>query len=102
MCKFCGYRSAQSNGLKKHFHLVHPEEYRKSMSCDLCKFISINEETLLQHKEDHKSGLIVNEDSSETIDSSPKNFLKRPKVLSEKPNSNVEVRFKIKNNKLAT
>lgn len=61
------------------------------MSCDLCKFISVNAETLRLHKEDHKSGLIINEDSNETADSSPKNLLKRPKTLTEKPNANVEI-----------
>lgn len=90
-CKYCGYYSAQTNGLKKHFQLVHPEEFKISMSCDLCKFVSINEDKLRQHKEDHKSGLILNEDSSETVDSSPKNLLKRPRNISEKPNGNVEV-----------
>lgn len=38
--------------------LKHPDEYAK-ISCDLCSFVTVNEQRLQAHKEDHRKGLIV-------------------------------------------
>lgn len=91
-CRFCDYSTAQAAALKKHVQVGHTEEYKRTMCCDECRFMSINEETLRQHKADHRSGVIQNEDdSSGTVENSPKNLLKRPRSAPDKPNSSVEV-----------
>lgn len=46
--------------MKRH----HPEYYR-TLLCDECSFVSVNLEALRKHLQDHKLGLIRNEDSND-------------------------------------
>lgn len=46
--------------MKRH----HPEYYRKLL-CDQCSFVSVNLDALRKHLQDHKLGLIRNEDSND-------------------------------------
>lgn len=46
--------------MKRH----HPEYYRKLL-CDECSFVSVNLDALRKHLQDHKLGLIRNEDSND-------------------------------------
>ncbi|XP_037820855.1 PR domain zinc finger protein 5 [Lucilia sericata] len=62
-CSLCDYSCIQSNALKRHIRLNHVEYY-KEISCDLCSFVTINVNKLKAHKEDHRKGLIVNNEDS--------------------------------------
>lgn len=46
--------------MKRH----HPEYYGKLL-CDQCSFVSVNLDALRKHLQDHRLGLIRNEDSSD-------------------------------------
>lgn len=46
--------------MKRH----HPEYYRKLL-CDQCNFVSVNLDALRKHLQDHKLGLIRDEDSND-------------------------------------
>uniref|UniRef100_A0A1A9X521 C2H2-type domain-containing protein n=1 Tax=Glossina brevipalpis TaxID=37001 RepID=A0A1A9X521_9MUSC len=62
-CKICDYSCIQSSAYKRHMRLNHEEDFKK-ISCDLCNFTTINESKLEAHKEDHRKGLIVNNEDS--------------------------------------
>lgn len=49
--------------MKRH----HPEYYRKKLLCDHCSFVSVNLDALRKHLQDHKLGLIRNEDSNDGL-----------------------------------
>jgi hypothetical protein len=50
----------QATGLKNHILFKHPQNYNE-IKCDLCDFVSINPLRLLNHKNNHKNGLIKND-----------------------------------------
>ncbi|KAI9588599.1 zinc finger protein 567 [Glossina fuscipes] len=62
-CEICGYSCIQSSAYKRHMRLNHEEAFKR-ISCDLCNFITINESKLDAHKEDHRKGLIINNEDS--------------------------------------
>lgn len=62
-CTLCDYNCIQSSALKRHIRLNHSEFYKR-ISCDLCSFVTINEMKLKAHKEDHRKGLIINNEDS--------------------------------------
>lgn len=62
-CPLCDYSCIQSNAYKRHIHQNHVEFYKK-ISCDLCNFVTIKEDRLKAHKEDHRKGLINNNEDS--------------------------------------
>ncbi|XP_075160933.1 uncharacterized protein LOC142233788 [Haematobia irritans] len=65
-CDLCEFSCIQANAYKHHIRLNHIEHYKK-IACDLCSYVTVNEEKLKAHKEDHRKGLIRNnEDSSNT------------------------------------
>lgn len=68
VCNFCTYSSVQSAALKKHIRLKHPDEYQNSLKCDLCNFISVNQDRMERHKRCHAAGLI--KDDKESLDNS--------------------------------
>lgn len=72
--------------MKRH----HPEFYQKLL-CDQCSFVSVNLDALRKHLQDHKLGLIRNEDSNDGRQGATS------KLIDTQPNShnrNVEVSWK--------
>lgn len=62
-CKHCDYCAIQTVGLKLHIRMNHPNEYEK-MKCTLCKFISVSQELLERHYNDHKAGLVKTDEEA--------------------------------------
>ncbi|XP_031634482.1 zinc finger protein 91 isoform X3 [Contarinia nasturtii] len=65
-CTECDYTSIQSINFKNHMKRHHPELFRKLL-CDHCSFVSVNLDALRKHLQDHKLGLIRNEDSNDDL-----------------------------------
>lgn len=64
-CSRCNFTCIQANAYKRHMRVNHPEDYKK-ISCDLCSYVTVNEEKLKAHKDDHRKGLIRNNDDSQS------------------------------------
>lgn len=62
-CKLCDYSAIQTVGIKLHIRINHPEEFEK-MKCRLCKFISVSQELLERHYNDHKAGLVKSDEEA--------------------------------------
>ncbi|XP_037932459.1 uncharacterized protein LOC119667241 [Teleopsis dalmanni] len=82
-CNLCDYSCIQTNSYKRHIRTNHPEVYKR-IACDICNFVTITEQKLLAHKEDHKKGLIVNYEDS--MDATRNNCFKNPGKLHDKTN----------------
>lgn len=70
--------------MKRH----HPEYYQKLL-CDQCNFVSVNLDALRKHLQDHKLGLIRNEDSNDGRQGATSKLID---TQSNNHNRNVEVR----------
>jgi C4-type Zn-finger protein len=86
-CPYCDHSALQTSTIKKHVKNYHPENL-SHIKCDQCNFSSLNVQVVEKHKQDHKSGLITNEDSCDAL---AKGLLKRPHMLPDKPVRNIEV-----------
>ncbi|XP_059226750.1 zinc finger protein Xfin [Stomoxys calcitrans] len=64
-CSLCDFSCIQANAYKHHMRLNHVESYKK-IACDLCSYVTVNEDKLKAHKEDHRKGLIRNNEEAST------------------------------------